>query len=732
MSVLRLAIPSPLRTLFDYLPPENLSEQTVAGLRTGQRLRVSFGHRELTAYLVDTVRSSDRGEIELKCAEELLDRHSLLPPALAELCLWAADYYQHPVGEVFSAVFPKKLREGKPHQTLSEPGWELTTRGRGLPRGALARSPRQSNALALLQDSPALGRTALSQAGISPAILRALEDKGLARRCEIPAVATAASCGQGLHLLDEQSQVLASVRNSPDGFSCHLLEGVTGSGKTEVYLQLIADCLSRGQQALVLIPEIGLTPQTLARFSERFAANIAVVHSGLGEAQRYRAWEAARDGSAHIVIGTRSAVFTPMASPGLIVVDEEHDSSFKQQDGFRYSARDIAVKRGQLEACPVLLGSATPSLETLHNALQGRYMHHRLMRRAGGSQLPEIECLDVRRLPLEAGISQPLQQALEQTLAEGQQALLFLNRRGYAPTLQCHDCGWIAECGRCDARMTLHRRRRQLRCHHCGGAGPIPKTCPQCHSDQLLSLGLGTEQSEEFLRRRFPGYPIYRVDSDTMGGREAMQSLVTQINQGAPCILLGTQMLTKGHHFPAVALVAVIDMDAMLFSTDFRGEERSAQLLTQVAGRAGREGVRGRVILQSHHPDHPALQAMLDTDYHRHALAILAERRQRELPPYGYLLMLRTDCRDPDQGEQFLRELRAAVEARVPAEVSLIGPLPAPMQRRAGLFRSQLLVQARTRGAIQQAARQLVSFAGQARPRHGLNWSIDVDPQDLF
>jgi primosomal protein N' (replication factor Y) (superfamily II helicase) len=732
MTVLRLAIPSPLRTLFDYLPPEELSAEALAGLRPGQRLRVPFGHRELTAYLVKTTGDSDQKRETLKTAVALLDSESLLPESLAQLCQWAADYYQHPAGEVLSAAFPKALREGKPHRILAEPGWQLTTRGKGLPHGALARSPKQSRALELLQGSSALGREAMKDEGVSTAVLRALEQKGLAQRCEIAAKVGAASSGPGLTLNDEQSATMASLRESSEGFSCHLLEGVTGSGKTEVYLQLIADCLARTEQALVLIPEIGLTPQTLARFSERFDANIAVLHSGLTDAQRYRAWEAARDGSAHIVIGTRSAIFTPLARPGLIVVDEEHDGSFKQQDGFRYSARDVAVKRGQLESCTVLLGSATPSLESLSNALQGRYVHHRLTKRAGNSQLPEIKCLDVRRLPLQAGISEPLMEALRTTLDAGQQALLFLNRRGYAPTLQCHDCGWIAQCRHCDARLTLHRRRRQLRCHHCSAIQPLSRNCPECRSEQLLSLGLGTEQSEHYLEQQFPDFPIYRVDSDTMVGRDAMQSLVTRINQGEPCILLGTQMLTKGHHFPGVSLVAVIDMDAMLFSTDFRGEERSAQLLTQVAGRAGREGTAGRVILQSHHPDHPSLQAMLQANYHQQAMAMLADRRQRGLPPSGYLLMIRSDCKDGEYGEQFLRELRSASESAMPAGVTLIGPLPAPMQRRAGLFRSQLLIQASSRTVAQQAARVLVHGAGQARPRQGLNWSIDVDPQDLF
>jgi len=732
MSVLRLAIPSPLRTLFDYLPPADPGPGGLAGLRAGQRLRVPFGRRELTGYLVAVIEDSKISGDALKPALQLLDPKPLLPPTLVRLCLWAADYYHHPPGEVFCAAFPKALREGKEHRSLARPGWRLTTRGRGLPTGALARSPKQSSALALLQERGEVDVEEFGQEHISSAVLRSLVEKGLAERCEIACAVHTATSGKGLELNSEQAAVLQAVRSSAKSFGCHLLEGVTGSGKTEVYLQLIADCLEQRRQALVLIPEIGLTPQTLARFSERFDADIAVLHSGLTDAQRYRAWEAARAGTANIVIGTRSAVFTPMARPGLIVVDEEHDSSFKQQDGFRYSARDVAVKRAQLENCQVLLGSATPSLESLHNALRGRYHHHSLRRRAGSSRLPRVEVLDVRRLPLQAGLSQPLVDAISQTLSAGQQCLLFLNRRGYAPTLQCHDCGWIANCQHCDARLTLHRRRRKLRCHHCGALHELPRQCPACRGDQLQSLGLGTEQTEEFLRQYFPDRPVYRVDSDSMVGRESMHTLVEQINKGDPCILLGTQMLTKGHHFPSVSLVAVIDMDAMLFSADFRGEERAAQLLTQVAGRAGRSDIPGRVILQSHHPEHPTLVALLTQSYHDHACSMLAQRGTLGLPPSGHLLMLRSDCKDAGHGERFLRDLRTAAEPSLPAGIQLIGPLPAPMQRRAGRYRSQMLVRADSRGAVQQAACLLVQLAQRQRAGHGLNWSIDVDPVDLF
>ena len=732
MSILRLAIPSPLRRHFDYLAPIGINEDQLLSLQPGVRLRVPFGRREVTGYLVAVCEASNAPAGSLKHAVEILDQVPLIDPQLLDLCRWAADYYHHPHGEVFSTLFPKRLREGKPQQPQGTLGWQLTLRGKGLPEAALTRSPRQAQAISMLMQQAVVEDAEFRVNGISASVLRSLQDKKLIETHIVSGRSQSIKINQGLTLNSEQHAALQRVTETQAGFSCHLLEGVTGSGKTEIYLQLIERCLERGLQALILVPEIGLTPQTLARFQQRFEVNIAVLHSGLSDAQRYQAWEAARTGNAHIVIGTRSAIFTPLAAPGLIIVDEEHDGSYKQQDGFRYSARDVAVKRAHLHSVPVLLGSATPSLESIQNVVTGRYHHQQLTRRASSAGMPNIKVLDVRRQELHAGLSKELVERIEENLQLGQQTLLFLNRRGYAPTLQCHDCGWIAECRACDARLTIHRRRGRLRCHHCGNSSILHRQCPQCNSQRLMAAGLGTEQTEDLLRTRFKQWPIYRVDSDSMQGKGAMQDLVEDISKGEPCILLGTQMLTKGHHFPGVSLVAVIDADAMLFSTDFRGEERMAQLLTQVAGRAGRADVPGSVLLQTHYPDHPALLAMLTTSYGEQARVLLKRRQESGMPPAGQLVVLRTDCPDIEYGEQFLQQLRERSAPFLPSGARLIGPLPSPMQRRAGKYRCQLLLTAPNRATAQHAARLLVASAEELPTRHGLKWSIDIDPQNVF
>jgi primosomal protein N' (replication factor Y) len=732
MSILRLALPTPLRRLFDYLPPADLSAEKTALLTPGIRFLVPFGQRQLVGYLVSVESGSDQAPDKIKHAITQLDSSSLLSPQILALCAWAYNYYKHPPGEVYAAAFPNRLRQGKPPPADTLTHWRLTNKGKGLPEGALSRSPKQAAALALLQQSSSVSRDSFKAEGITPTVTRSLREKGLVEAVAETPVIAIPMCRPGLSLNEEQQVALASLQPTLGQFACHLLEGVTGSGKTEVYLQLIALCLARSEQALVLIPEIGLTPQTLRRFAQRFDARISVFHSGLSDGERYQAWEASRTGRAHIIIGTRSAIYTPIEKLGVIIVDEEHDPSYKQQDGFRYSARDVAVKRAQLEQCPIVLGSATPSLESLQNATSGRYSHLQLAQRAGSGTLPVISAQDIRGQTLQGGLSSPLIDACRQALAKKEQVLLFLNRRGYAPSLLCHDCGWIAECDACDARMTVHRRRKQLRCHHCSAHRRLTTQCPSCHSTRLLTNGLGTEQTEEVLNGLFAGVITHRVDSDSIQGRTAMGDLVDTINRGEPCILLGTQMLTKGHHFPAVSLIGVIDADALLFSADFRGEERMAQLLTQVAGRAGRANTRGTVILQTHYPDHPAVRAMTNETFASQARELMVKRAETGMPPFSQLLMLRVDSDKQADGERFLQQLRRQVSNSLPTDVSLIGPLPSAMPRRAGKFRSQLMMRAPDRKSIQFCAGHLVSAAESMRSPRDLKWSLDIDPTEVM
>lgn len=523
---------------------------------------------------------------------------------------------------------------------------------------------------------------------------------------------------------------MGAIRGSDSEFGVWLLEGITGSGKTEVYLSVLENVLAQGRQALVLVPEIGLTPQTIARFRERFNAPIDVVHSGLNDSERLAVWLRARRGETAIVIGTRSALFTPFERLGIIIIDEEHDSSYKQQEGWRYHARDLAVLHARQEHIPIVLGSATPAVESLYNAQTGKYRHLRLTMRAGHARPAAQALIDLKGQTLTAGLSAPLLARMREHLNANNQVMLFLNRRGYAPALLCHECGWIAECPRCEQYYTLHQHQRQLRCHHCDSQRPVPYQCPQCGSTHLVPVGVGTEQLDSELVRLFPDIPITRVDRDTTSRKGALEQHLSDIHQGGARILIGTQMLAKGHHFPDVTMVGLIDVDGALFCADFRAAERFAQLYTQVSGRAGRAGKRGEVLLQTHHPDHPLLQTLLHQGYDAFARQAIAERKTVFLPPFTYHAMFRADDHDNRQASQFLQQLREHLAATQTEDGALwvLGPVPALAAKRSGRFRWQLLLQHPSRQRLQQilyGLRQYISTMPQA-PK--VKWTLDVDP----
>jgi len=730
--ILQVALDTPLRRVFDYLPPAESAADAQGPTPLGVRVRVPFGRRQLIGILVGITAESAIPPSKLKAAIGFLDRQPVYDPVTFELLRWAADYYHHAVGEVYAAALPVNLRSG---QAIFESTqhWDLTEPGRlELSRPSSRRAPQQRALLAWLAEHPGATAEAVGEV-FKSGQLRTLSQRGWIEAREQEAAPSAAPIiahAGTLDLTGAQAQAVDTIIATLASFSVHLVYGVTGSGKTEVYLRIIAAAIAAGGQALVLVPEIALTPQLVERFRRRFSAGVAVVHSGLSDGERRDAWRTAHSGAARIIIGTRSAVFTSLPRLSLIVVDEEHDASYKQHEGFRYSARDLAVMRARGANVPVILGSATPSLETLENAASGRYVKHLLPQRPGAAQPPRLSLVDLRRHAAEQGLSGPAIQAIDVHLKAGGQIIVFLNRRGYAPSLFCNSCGWIAPCAHCDARMTLHRRAQQLRCHHCGAQGPVPTICGSC-GQALLAVGQGTERVEETLMRLFPDAPLARLDRDTASARGSIQTVLDRVHSGEARILVGTQMLTKGHHFPEVTLVVILDADQGLFASDFRATERLAQTITQVAGRAGRETRPGEVMIQTEFPEHPLLNRLIADGYESFAASALEERREAGWPPYSRLALLRAEAKDRQGLDAFLNAALESARRLDEAAVKVLGPAPALIARRADHFRAHLLIETAARSTLQRFLARWLPRVELLPGPSGLRWSIDVDPLEV-
>ena len=727
---LKVAINAPLSRLFDYLPPAE-------GIALpGMRVTVPFGRRTQTGLVMETAAGSSLPKEKLKPARAILDREPLLTDSDLKLIRFVSDYYHHPIGEVAAAAMPSLLRQGKPlaarRKCLS-----LTDAGADADLEAMGkRAPRQAALLTLVRDADTIGFDELDDT--LPGWRRArkpLVEKGLIDIFETDEsmdrddLANAEQV-PGPELNPDQRAALSTIADD-DGFRVILLDGVTGSGKTEVYLQLIDAELREDRQVLVLVPEIGLTPQLVRRFRQRLGLEPVLYHSGLTDTERLSAWRAGRSGTARLIVGTRSAVFIPLKRPGLIVVDEEHDSSLKQQEGLKYSARDLAIVRGRDLGVPVILGSATPSLESLKRCDEDAYTSVRLPARAGKAAPPLMRLVDLTRHDAYEGLSEPVLQAIEKRIRNDEQTLVFLNRRGFAPTLICTGCGKIAECTRCDSRMTVHAASNRLMCHHCGAQRAMESVCTECGSD-CRPLGHGTERLEESLRARFPEETITRVDSDSMRLKGTMSRALAMATSGETRILVGTQMLSKGHHFPNLTLVAVVNADQGLFSTDFRGSERLAQSLIQVAGRAGRETRQGEVIIQTAFPAHPFWAELLNSGYHGVARSVLAEREQSVWPPFSRLALIRAAGSSREEARGFLDEARRIAERCGVDGVRLLGPVSAPMERKAGRYRAQLLLQSRERASLHRLLDQLRIALESVPEARRVRWSVDVDPIELF
>jgi primosomal protein N' (replication factor Y) (superfamily II helicase) len=738
--VLRIALDMPLRRLFDYLPPPQAG---LAG-EPGKRVRVPFGRQRLVGLVMEQADSSDLPTARLKSVLEVLDAEPVLDRSAVELLRWAADYYHHPIGEVIAAAIPKALRTGAPIVAVEE-HWTATPEGaEACAAGEPKRAPKQRQLLGHIVERGGVSASDLSllMEGWQDAA-RALVKRGWIASSEQPITpssddevgvtdesSASGARARALDLAPEQHTAVERVTESLGRFGAFVLYGITGSGKTEVYLRIVERVLARGERALVLVPEIGLTPQLVARFRERFPVPLAVLHSALTDHERLQAWRLAFSGEARIVLGTRSAVFAPVPNLGVIVVDEEHDSSFKQHEGgFRYSARDLAVVRAQQSGVPIVLGSATPALETLHNVSNGRYTRLSLPRRAAQAVPPRVALVDLRVSAVQGGISTPAVQAIERHLREDGQILVFLNRRGYAPTLLCTACGWIAPCKDCDARLTVHRSADRLRCHHCGADAPLPARCPQC-GFAVKPVGQGTERIEEVLAQLFPQMPLVRLDRDVVRKRGDMETVMHRMHSGEARILVGTQMVTKGHHFPNVTLVIVLNADQGLFSTDFRAPERLAQTIVQVAGRAGRGAKAGEVLIQTEFPEHPLLLNLLNEGYDGFARVALEERSQAEWPPFSRLAALRDSAPTSEAALQFLRDARALM--RPPRAVQMRGPVPAAMARRAGRYHAQLLLESADRTALHRFLAEWLPEVEQLKSSRKVRWALDVDPIELF
>ncbi|CUX96237.1 Primosomal protein N' [Candidatus Gullanella endobia] len=728
MSVVNVALPLPLVRTFDYLLPANMMPVI------GGRVRVPFRQRQVIGIVIAIRNHSKVNLDKLKPIIDVIDNQSLFSNSLWRILNWAISYYHYPAGEVFFHALPVPLRQGKPATIASLWQWFITEQGRSVLLENLKRSPKQQKALAALVKGPIYCHQ-VSKLQLANTALRALRIKGL--------------CDLKLHIRDvndwrkefcvnskrlclntEQITAVSAIHSKDNQFTVWLLVGVTGSGKTEVYLTVLENILAKGKEALVLVPEISLTPQTISRFRDRFNAPIEVLHSDLNESQRMAVWLKAKRSECAIVIGTRSALFTPFTKLGIIVIDEEHDSSYKQHEGWRYHARDLAIFRAREEKIPIVLGTATPSLETLYNVQQKKYRQLTLSKRAGSARAACQKLLDIKGLPLTHGLSAPLLEKMRMHLHAGNQVMLFLNRRGFAPALLCHECGWIAECQRCDHYYTLHQQQYQLRCHRCNKQRALPHQCLECGSTQLVVVGLGTEQLEMTLTSLFPDIPITRIDRDTIARKGVLEDYLAQVQRGGTRILIGTQMLAKGHHFPDVTLVILLDVDGALFSNDFRASERFAQLYTQVAGRAGRADKQGEVLLQTYHPEHPLLKTLLNNGYMDFAQQTLEERRQAGLPPFTNHILFRADDHDDRQARLFLSQLRQLLDNSPLRDNALwvMGPIPALAPKRSGRFRWQLLLSHPSRPQLQRfvsANLPLVSTLLQARK---VKWSLDVDP----
>ncbi len=723
------AIALPLYRVFEYTIIDG--EPAVEGTR----YRLPFANGVKTGVLINTSGHSELDPARIKPVQERLDPHPILDEHMLALARWMSDYYLQPAGEVVFQCIPSYLRGARVYQPQRVKRWCLTEAGAALTEDLERRSPRQFEICQALHRQPD-GLTAAGLKQINPhwhSVMKSLQVKQIVRWEWVENPVSQQQSDADLPVLSgEQHGVLMAIEPRLDRFAVHLIDGVTGSGKTEIYLRLIAERLRAAMQIIYLVPEIGLTNQLIERVRLRFGDCFALSHSGLTESQRYQAWDRFRRGEISIMLGTRSSLFSQCDRLGLIIVDEEHDPSYRQEDGVHYHARDVAIKRAQMLDIPIVLGSATPSLESIANCARETYFRYRLDQRPTRYPPPSLKLIDVRNSRLNFGCSAQTFARVEKHLQQNGQVLIYLNRRGFAPIVMCHECGWQALCRNCDSRMTMHQSVQTLLCHHCASRQIIPETCPECAHQEIRHYGIGTEQLEEGLRQRYPQTPILRIDRDSVSSREALKSRLRQLQSGEPCILIGTQMIAKGHDYPAITLSVILDADQALFSASYRSSERLAQTLFQVSGRSGRGDRQGEAILQTRFPEHPLMQTLSRCDYRTIADELLQERRLLGFPPCARVVVFRTDAVELKAALAKLDEIKALLRpVQGFDELFCVGPMPALMTRRIGRYRAQLGLLTQDypllRSVLARAMPTIQQISGSSR----VSWSIDVDAYDL-
>lgn len=733
--IIQVAINIPLRRVFDY----RLESSYPITPQAGMRVQVPFG-KSTKIGIIHAIINSSPSDFEskthkLKTIISILDTSPLTTDSLLSLYQWMCQYYHAAPGEIWQTLLPSALLKGKPALLSRQSRWLITQLGlSALDQNLIAKSAvKQRLMLNHLKQQPnGIFHDRLKDFNFSFANMKILAGKGWVERdyqLESSNNSTLINhSNNSISLTQEQSDAVNAVAKALGSYQSFLLFGVTASGKTEVYLRLVAQALEQQKQVLVLVPEIGLTPQILSRFKKRFNTEIVLLHSGMTDQQRLQSWLKAKIGEAKIIIGTRSALFTPMKNLGLIIIDEEHDLSFRQQQGFRYSARDVAMVRANFEKVPVLLGSASPSLETLMNVDKNKIYLLQLTQKAQSTQNLNYQVIDLKHQAINQGLSTELIKKIKKHLKQNNQVLLFLNRRGYAPVLLCHECGWSSTCTRCDIHFTYHHQNRYLQCHHCGSSRRAPTQCSQCQCRQMIPVGLGTERLHETIQGLFPEATTVRIDRDTTQRKSAMKDYVDAIKDGKVDILIGTQMLAKGHHFPNITLVALIDMDAALYSADFRATEYAAQLITQVSGRAGRADKPSEVLIQTHHANHPMLNQIIHDGYAAFSQTALKERVEAELPPYFFSALIQAESPQLDHVKQFLNNVREILDRYNDLKVELYGPVPAVYVKKAGKFRYQLFLQTNSRNQLHQLLELTLPDIESLKSANRVRWLIDIDP----